>query len=50
MREKQIEGSAGRLGRYLQKLPRLRLPVTLHHDRQAMDDHVEEAADQQAKH
>lgn len=49
VRQDQVEGIALGLRRKLQRLPRLRLPVTEHHHRQAVDDDVEKAADEKAE-
>ena len=47
--QQQIEALTDLLRRALEILKRLRTPLTLHHDRQAINHDVEEAADQQAQ-
>ena len=42
-------GSGGRAGVGMGELRTLRAPLALEHDRQAVDDDVQEAADQQAE-
>ncbi|MNF98296.1 hypothetical protein D3C84_811510 [compost metagenome] len=49
VRQQQVEALGWLLAVQFQHLTRLGLPVALHHDRQAVDDHVDEAADQQAQ-
>ncbi|MNN75578.1 hypothetical protein D3C81_1918940 [compost metagenome] len=46
--KQQVEALARFLVLQFEHFTRLGLPVALHHDRQAIDHHVEEAADQQA--
>src|SRR3546814_18208596 len=47
--KQQIEALTDLLRRALEILKRLRTPLTLHHDRQALNHEVEQAADQHAQ-